>query len=197
MPFIWDERILFFSQVLIQSNSICMDACLALRARGLVDCTLEVMEHGDRHHNHSCKNSKGFSHMFFPCQHLSRTTCQLPFHLSSQVIKKQIAPKWTVFIFPTICPRHLLQYRTLINFCRYLFVGVLVNKGTLTEVKGLTRSRAWVNAQFKISKEKKARKLKKAVWLPRDPSHLRLQITDFHSVLLFYTYIVTSFYCVS
>lgn len=30
-----------------------------------------------------CKNSKGFTYMFFPCQHLSRTTCQLPLHLFS------------------------------------------------------------------------------------------------------------------
>lgn len=30
-----------------------------------------------------CKNSKGLSYMFFSCQHLSRTTCQLLFHLSS------------------------------------------------------------------------------------------------------------------
>lgn len=27
-----------------------------------------------------CKNSKGLSYMFFPCQHLSRTTCQLLLH---------------------------------------------------------------------------------------------------------------------
>lgn len=30
-----------------------------------------------------CKNSKGLSYMFFPCQHLSRTTCQLLLHLFS------------------------------------------------------------------------------------------------------------------
>lgn len=29
------------------------------------------------------KNSKGFTYMFFPCQHLSRTTCQLPLYLFS------------------------------------------------------------------------------------------------------------------
>ena len=30
-----------------------------------------------------CRNSKGLSYMVFPCQHLSRTTCQLLLHLFS------------------------------------------------------------------------------------------------------------------
>ena len=45
-----------------------------------------------------CRNSKGLSYMFFPCQHLSRTTCQLLLHLFSGNKRTENSPMNSLYL---------------------------------------------------------------------------------------------------
>lgn len=86
------------------------------------------------------KNSKGFTYMFFPCQHLSRTTCQLPLHLFSGN-KGTDSSQMSNLYLPDNMPQAFASASNPHNFLSLsLYRDFVKERGLSAEKKGLTCS---------------------------------------------------------
>lgn len=139
------------------------ECLLGTQGKGLFDCTLEVMKHGNRLHNHSLQKLRGLQLHVFPLStsvknHMSITT---PSFFAGN--KGADSSQVNSLYLPNNMPQ---AFASVSHPRKFLSLSLCENVGkernlSRRENSYLWSSRTRVSARFKIPNEKKAGKLKK------------------------------------